>query len=91
VEENVQTFLPLVTEIHPVPEVRGALAPQLPAGIVRLRDAGRETRKALVMAGLLAVVSLVLLGVLLLGSGKESDVVWMEESQSAQSVLVEVP
>ena len=90
-EESVQTFEPLVTEIHPASEVRATSAPRLPAGIVRLRDAGLETKKALFMSGLLAIVSLVLLGVLLFGSGKESDVVWLEESQSVQSVLVEGP
>jgi hypothetical protein len=90
-EESVQTFEPLVTEIHPAPKVPAPVAPRLPAGILRLQDAGREMKKALFMSGLLAVVSLVLLGVLLFGSGKESDVVWLEESPSAESVLVEGP
>jgi hypothetical protein len=95
VEEKVQTFEPLVTEIHPAADASAAMpaipAPVLPAGLVRLRRTGRELRNALLAAGLLALVSLVLLAVLLLTRGREADVVWQEEFQSIQSVLGEAP
>lgn len=90
-EENLQTFEPLVTEIHPVPEGEAARVQSFPAGLIRLRETGREARSALFAAGLLAVLSLLLTLVLFLGMGKEADVVWPEESQSIQSVLVEGP
>jgi hypothetical protein len=95
VEERVETFEPLVTEIHPAAEASVlTLAipdPVLPAGLVRLNRTGREARNALLASGLLALVSLVLLTVLLLTRGTVAEVVWQEESQSIQSVLVEAP
>ncbi len=87
-EESLQTFEPLVTEAHPASEAKAALAPSLPAGLVRLREAGREARNALFAAGLLSILSLLLSLVLFLGVVREADVVWQEE---AQSVLVEAP
>jgi hypothetical protein len=91
VEEVLQTFEPLVTEVHPALEAKVPLASSLPAGLVRLREAGREARNAFFAAGLLALLSLVLSGVLFLGGGRGADVVWQEESQSIQSVLAEGP
>jgi hypothetical protein len=93
VEEAVQTFEPLVTEVHRASEAKAEPKhkPSLPAGLVRLREAGREAGNALLFGGLLAILSLVLALVLLLGPGKEADVVWPEEFQSVQSVLVEGP
>jgi hypothetical protein len=91
VETSLQTFESLVTEVHPASEAKAALTPSLPAGLVRLREAGREARNALFAAVLLAILSLLLTLVLLLGVGREADVVWQEEAQSIQSVLVEAP
>lgn len=90
-EEDLQTFKPLVTEVHPASEGAASLATVLPAGLVRLRETGREARSAFLAAGLLAVLSLLLSLVLFLGIGKEADMVWQEEFQSVQSVLVEEP
>jgi hypothetical protein len=90
-EENLQTFQPLVTEVHQASEGAATLAPVLPAGLVRLRETGREARSALFAAGLLAILSLALAAVLFLGLTKEVDVVWQEDSQSGQSALVEGP
>ena len=86
-EESVQTFEPLRTEIHHAPESGLALA-SLPAGIVRLREAGHEARKALILAGLLGVVSLAILAVFLLVPGGDALVVWQEGDER---VLVEGP
>jgi hypothetical protein len=92
VEERVEMFEPLVTEIHQAEEAAGlSRAPTVPAGIARLKKAGREFRNALLLAGLLAVLSLILSAVFFLSPGKEADVVWQEEFQSVQSVLVEGP
>jgi len=91
VEEVLQTFEPLVTEVHQASEAKAPLVPSLPAGLVRLREAGREAQTAFFAAGLLALLSLVLSGVLFLGGGRGADVVWQEESESVQSVLVEGP
>jgi hypothetical protein len=54
--------------------------------LVRLQEAGREAKSALLSAGLLAVLSLVLASVLALSPGKEADVVWPEEFQSVKGM-----
>jgi hypothetical protein len=92
VEESLQTFQALVTEVHQSSEAEatGAVS-SLPAGLVRLRETGREAQGAFVSAGLLLLLSLALTAVLFLSPWKGADVVWQEESQSVQSVLVEGP
>ena len=87
-EKDVQTFEPLRTEIHQASDADPFLAPFGPAGIARLRSAGREARGAFLVAGLLAIVSLVLSAVLFFGLGNDVLVVWQEGDDR---VLVEVP
>jgi hypothetical protein len=88
VEENIQKFEPLRTEIHPGSEGGLAVETSVPAGIVRLQDAGGEAKKALFFAGLLAFVSLAIIAVLIFGPGGDALVVWQEGDDR---VLVEVP
>jgi hypothetical protein len=88
VEECLQTFEPLVTEVHQTPEAEVARAPSLPGGLVRLREVGREARNAFYAAGLLSILSLVLSLVLFLGLGRDALVVWQAGDDR---VLVEVP
>ena len=87
-EESVQTFPPLVTEIHPAAEAKLIAQAALPAGLLRLRETGREARRALLAAGLLGAVSLVLAAVLFFGRGSDALVVWQA---GEDRVLVEVP
>lgn len=100
-EEKIQAFEPLYTEVHPagegsLPETAGPRqeAGKLPAGLVRLQEAGRDARNAFMMAGLLSLISLALFAVLFLTQTEGAAVVWPEEGQSIQGVkstLVEAP
>jgi hypothetical protein len=88
VEENVQSFEPLRTEFLPAPVGGPVTMPSVPAGIIRLRNVGREAGKTVLLAVLLATLSITLAAVLSLDAGKGALVVWQEGDDR---VLMEVP
>ena len=95
-DPTFESYAPLLTQVNPAPSqgevgIAGEHAGAgLPSGLGVLVRAGASLRKALLVSLLLFTVSLALLAVLLAFPGREKSMVW-EESQSVQSVLVEVP
>ena len=93
-DEDVETFRPLFTALHPLPAGgdSGAGEPtgreRLPRGLGVLVRAGASLRRALLVSLVLLLVSMGELAALLLYPGPEVAVVWREEPSLP---LVEAP